>query len=279
MIITLKNADFSINNIGKIDINEKLNENTKEILSKYSRQFTDTQKLALQHFVNGLKSNGIWEHMCNLYIPALAGDMSEMLYNIKTGVVDSIPDSEYYQSESYGLRTKEFDTNTVVPTEKCAKVKMNGSYMNLHYAVYLASPLVYEEGKENVNYFITTDDGKAYKGFRSYYTTGNSRFNLIVTGNPDKYAISDEHCSGFVCATCASDGLNRGIINNVTGNVSQTETTDTTMTDSTTWIGCSVQRWAKCTTPMRLISMGSALTDEELILYNTLCDTFISSIC
>lgn len=55
MILRLNGADFSANNIGKIDIIREITSDTKKLLSNFSREFTDEQMFAVQDFINGLK--------------------------------------------------------------------------------------------------------------------------------------------------------------------------------------------------------------------------------
>ena len=85
---------------------------------------------------------------------------------------------------------------------------------------------------------------------------------------------------GFLCVSSGSDGTPIGIIDNHVGDqVSQTETTDTTMTDVPTFIGCTVQGYANCSTPMRIISTGTAMDMTMMQKYNELCDVLIGKIC
>ena len=63
MILRLSGADFSANNIGKIDIVRELSEDTISLLSNFTREITNEQRFAVQDFINGLKSNGIWSYI------------------------------------------------------------------------------------------------------------------------------------------------------------------------------------------------------------------------
>ena len=138
MIIKLVGADFSANNIGKVALKREVSAATKTLLSNYTRSLTTSQQLAVEDFILVLKTNGLWPSIRNLYIPALAGRVDETMFNIKTETKDTTPSSEYYLLESNGLRAKYYSTNTVIPSDSRAIVKMNASYMNLHYMVYVS---------------------------------------------------------------------------------------------------------------------------------------------
>ena len=89
MIIKLVGADFSANNIGKVTLKREVSDATKSLLSNYTRSLTTSQQLAVEDFIIGLKSNGLWASIGNLYIPALAGNLNETMFNIKTETKDT----------------------------------------------------------------------------------------------------------------------------------------------------------------------------------------------
>lgn len=84
MIITLKGADFSANNIGKVAVPRKFNEHTLKAISACGKQLTDEQKFALDDVfiamgVDG--SNEVLHKTRRLYLPMIAGDLSKALIN------------------------------------------------------------------------------------------------------------------------------------------------------------------------------------------------------
>ena len=286
MIIRLSGADFSVNNIGTIQLIKEVTQETRDLLANYSREFTKTQMLAVQDFIDGLKTKGIWAHIENLYIPALAGDLSETLFDVKGGVVDANPSAEYYLIESNGLRTNFYSSNTVIPKDSRAIIKVNGSYMNQHYMVYTADNVWGEENHNTTEGFLTSYSNSAYRGLSISENTNNNQWLLIITGNPQRSVQSVGNntigttIKGFLCISSGSDGTPIGIIDNyIGGQLSPTETIDTTMTDVPTFIGCSVQGYAKCSTPMRIISTGTAMDMTMMQKYNELCDALIGKIC
>lgn len=136
MIIRLSGADFSVNNIGKINIKRELSYDTKEILSKYTKSLTESQQFAVQDFIDGLKENGIWSYIGNLYLPILANDLSESMLNVKTLENDfTSPDSQYYKiGNSGGLTTTDSIEN--IPKENRVSVKLNASQLNHHLMMF-----------------------------------------------------------------------------------------------------------------------------------------------
>ena len=136
MILRLSGADFSKNNIGKIRIIKELTYETKQLLSKYSRSLSDTQKFAVQDFIEGLKLKGIWAYLGNLYMPILAGNLNETMINVKTMTNDyANPDSNYYAiGKNGGLTTTQTSDN--IPVANRITVKLNASQLNHHMMVF-----------------------------------------------------------------------------------------------------------------------------------------------
>ena len=195
MIIKLVGADFSANNIGKVALKREVSSATKSLLSNYTRSLTTKQQLAVEDFILGLKSNGLWASIGNLYIPALAGNLNETMFNIKTETKDTTPSSEYYLLENNGLRTKYYSTNTTIPSDSRAIVKMNASYMNLHYMVYVSKLENDTNSKWTSNYYMTTYGTGVYKGVKVEYNETQLLWNSIISGNPARYVQSiKEHC-------------------------------------------------------------------------------------
>lgn len=88
MILILKNADFSRNNIGNIPIINPLTDETLRIMQSYSK-FPVEQKneyvQALNSFIAGAKEAGIYDKISVLAIPILAANIGECSVNVKNG--------------------------------------------------------------------------------------------------------------------------------------------------------------------------------------------------
>ena len=90
MIIVLKNADFSSSNIGKITID--LDERTKTIMSKYGREFSTEESVAIQSFMNGLDDSGILSKLRSLYMPVFGSSLEDSFVNESTNTSAVITD-------------------------------------------------------------------------------------------------------------------------------------------------------------------------------------------
>jgi hypothetical protein len=83
MIITLLGADFSSDNLGTVEIPFELTERQRQMLAMYSKVLTGAQKKAFGIFQSTLETSGIWEKIDSLYLPVLAGQLSETFINVK----------------------------------------------------------------------------------------------------------------------------------------------------------------------------------------------------
>lgn len=109
MIIKIKGADFSQNNLGKIVVTTELNSFTKDaIIASGNSSLTLTQKVMLNELflkmgVDG--SNNVMSKIHRLYLPIIAGDVSHALINYKDRnfVNDKVLDSSHWTLRSNGL--------------------------------------------------------------------------------------------------------------------------------------------------------------------------------
>lgn len=114
MIIVLKGADFSANNIGKIEIPRDLTEKQKQMLANYSKNLSYEQKMAFGTFMNTIDDNGITPKIKVLCMPILAGDKSEAFVNlVKSGYGKEIDlgASEHYGMLNDGIGNLETETS------------------------------------------------------------------------------------------------------------------------------------------------------------------------
>ena len=283
MVIKLRGVDFSSNNIGNIPLVEReVRDDVKTLLNNYGRTFSKREGLAVQDFIDGLKSENLWTNIGNLYIPALAEDVSKTLLNIKTGVFDATPKNTVYLLQDKGLRTIYDSSNGVIPADDRAVVKTNGSYMNMHMMVYITpQDKTLENEYDPIDYFSLLGNGVT-KTFRTALNRTNGQWNVIWNSASPKYLMGmvKDTLSNFIGISCGSDGVIIGVNDNSDrGNLGPTETVDTTMTDVPTYIGLAYNYTPSCTNPMRMISMGTSFTKEQLLKYNELCDALIAAIC
>lgn len=112
MILVLKDADFSANNIGQVEVSRDLNAYTvAAITASGNENLTDAQKFALDDLflamgVDG--SNQVMSKIKCLYIPMIADDISNALINYATNsfTKDFTPNSANWQLRSHGITQK-----------------------------------------------------------------------------------------------------------------------------------------------------------------------------
>lgn len=274
MILRLSGADFSANNIGTIQLVRELREDTKTLIANYTRGLTESQKFAVQDFIDNLKSEDIWSHIGNLYLPVLGGALSETLYNVKTGTVDAVPTSDGYVLENDGIRAIGTDKNY------SASVKYNGSQMNLHMLVYNTTlPSETEmtnndfvcagaKSEDGINRLIQFDLNK--RGVPFIKTdTGMILYNHSIPKDISK------SLKGYTQRTDGVKVLNAGILTNAKDKILET---DNTYTDFSVGILSFHDRFMQegyCS--YGLFSMGSALSDEQMLKYHQLANTLMTA--
>lgn len=140
MILILKNADFSRNNIGNIPITNPLTEETLRIMQSYSK-FPAEQKneyvQALNSLIVGISDAGIYDKISVLAIPILASNIGECSVNVKSG---ARLENETYFKKLFALnergelyRTAETFNDT---TEHCGYAITHDSNDFMMFGVY-----------------------------------------------------------------------------------------------------------------------------------------------
>lgn len=267
MIIKLNGADFSKNNIGKIEFKKELSAETLALLGNYTKVLSDTQKYAFQDFIVGLKQNNIWANIGNLYLPILAGTLSESMYNVKTNKNDVMLNSLAYSLDEKGIKSIGTSTSNV------AKINYNGSQLNFHGLLYNTTPydtlttseILYANAvsTQNIQCVITTSFGMDIK-------TNNNIAVIVNTGTLRK--------------ECGFKGVIQGTAGNIgVGFVEDTLSlnpisTDNTYTDFPIGILSNPAIVARASaSTYGIISFGNALTLQQLTIYKSLADKFMSN--
>lgn len=102
MIFINKYADYSANNIGKVDIPIIIDETAQTIMDAYSKTLTKDQQAAFSVLISGLKDSGIYDKIEYMYLPCLAGNVSEAFYDAKNDVSQDVSDTSKYGQYSLG---------------------------------------------------------------------------------------------------------------------------------------------------------------------------------
>ena len=270
MIIRLSGADFSANNIGKIDIKE-LTDETKTILMNFTRSITTQQKYALQDFISGMKDKGLYELVDNLYLPVLMGSVGEALINVKTLSVDGNADNGgYVISGNNGLKKQ---------TGDIATVNISENNINYHIFAYNTEPYDFEQLNGTQRYFYAD---KALDGVRrmvDFNITGiggtTARFGTKIDGNMtisnSAYLASAQKLQGFV--------FNNGVPVIVGASIYKCNVTIPSNYD---YSNLALQILAMYTSDVSqvgfgLLSIGKGLSNEQIVEYQNLVDIFMAN--
>lgn len=271
MILRLSGADFSANNIGKIDIIREITSDTRRLLSNFSREFTDEQMFAVQDFISGLKNNGIWSSIGSLYIPIICGSLSECGYNLKTGEKDVTFGSDYVWSNK-GLKLLPTSTNY---WDAAAKVKINGSQQNLHLGAYNTDSLAGITQTEPIFGFYLADDNKTtvQLGIAANKSLSLKTDNAVgvKVGSLTNADFGKQSLKMVIQSTLG----NFGVVGAFTGEYGTPISTDHTYTDVPVNVFNIANIWRE-TKNYGLFTLGTALTREQASTYSNLCDALMS---
>lgn len=101
MILVLKGADASQNNIGTIELPAELTAFTRAAIAASGNDtMTTPQKLALNDFFLTLQDEGIWSKLNKVYLPIITNSLQKSFVNYNGNNVDVVP------SDSYTLRNR-----------------------------------------------------------------------------------------------------------------------------------------------------------------------------
>lgn len=272
MILRLSGADFSANNIGKIDIVREVTYETKELLANFSKSFTHEQALAVQDFIGGLKSSGVWAAIGNLYIPIMAGSLSECGFNVKTGENDvTFGEADYVLSDK-GIKLVPTTTNY---WDTASKIKVNASQQNLHYGAYNTDSYTgmtqtdaifgYSDNVSVLQFGITAE------GKISTKTDNNSS---IVTGSANNEGWENPSLKMLV-QTTLGNFIN---MNGKAGEYGTPIATDNTYTDIPLKLFNVANVWRETYSQYGLLTVGTAMTREQSEKYAELCGNLMGKL-
>lgn len=139
MIIVLKEADFSADNIGKIEIPRELHPQTKGLLNVYTRFSTISEQAnALDDVVLTLDKYGMLEHLNLVLMPSFAKTIEEAVYDYATrnqlGSVDGLALDE--SNAVYQTDGEIHLLSCNIPTKNLFIYAIKPSSVNKKYTVY-----------------------------------------------------------------------------------------------------------------------------------------------
>lgn len=138
MIIVLKGADFSTNNIGHIEVTPKLAPFTlAAIEASGNTSLKAEQKSALNTFFDNLgafDNTGLWTKIKVLMMPMLSLDLAHSMVDYTDNEIKVIPNSKYYEQVQDGLHGIATEANFV--TDAC-QFESNKAVSSSNYSVVL----------------------------------------------------------------------------------------------------------------------------------------------
>lgn len=276
MILRLSGADFSSNNIGKIQIIRELKNETKQLLSNYTKELTEVQKYAVQDFVDGLKEKGIWQYLGNLYLPILANSLQETMLNVKTLKNDyDNPDSTYYK---LGIKGGLTTANTIenIPTSSRITVKLNASQLNHHVMAY---PLQAFESSDDEGLFWLSEHNAQRtisldtKRWKTISSDGNK--DIFDRNNLPSVNANGNVLIGLNFLTDKPYAINGTVANSLYTEGYAEELADNTYTNEPVHILTNFNTRAK--NEYGLISLGTGIPVELLDSYGEIAKKFFDS--
>lgn len=279
MIIVLKGADFSADNIGKIDVSNTLSARTKEIASKFSKSLSDYTLFALQELIDWLDSEGILENMDGLYLPCLAGTIEESFINVAKSPFskDVIPNSSVFELRNNGVRTKvtgSVSASDQIQLESTAPVNdMHLLWFNTEEYSGVAQDVIYPfltSGGNNNNYSFNYGS-EGYIAGSSQGTIGGYDLNTLGGGRKNN--------QGALSADKTLKGINHKDVGTISGliifnpdkrmTLFNNEINYKYLTNPVGKFNIAGAANKAMLIPHGLISIGRGLTDEQVLQYNS----------
>ena len=286
MIIVLRGADFSANNIGKIDVSNTLSVRTKEIASKFSKPLSDYTLFALHDLIDWLDSENILANMDGLYLPCLAGTLEESFINVAKSPfnIDWVPNSEIYELRSNGIRTKA--PNTSGAEADALMVTSSAPVNDLHLLWFNTEEYTGENAFEPIYPFKGNNNyswNKIDNGFVAaapQSQLGGYELNSLGGGRKDNM--------GSITLNKSLKGINHKDVGNVPNiliytperraTTMNTSIDYSTLTNSMGRFSLSGPTSKTMIIPHGVISMGRGLTDEQVLQYNNLITALIDTL-
>lgn len=181
MLIVIKDADFSSNNVGKVSVPKELDNFTLKALEASHNTFLeDGKKQALNTFFEemgafGSKSN-LWSKFDMVYLPFLVSGMEYSLMNYIDNTTVVTPNTSYFSKVNGGIKPiADF-------SDDAYKLKISSDYVfdyRNKSALFLAT--------ENIN----TDTTNNYAGVICQYSGGASfkRWGVNNSGSHAPYSV------------------------------------------------------------------------------------------
>lgn len=271
MILVLNSADFSANNIGKINLPKDLTPRQKEMLAKYSKVLTNEQKLGFGVFMNAIES--VMPKLKGLYLPILAENTGECFVNLASDnlSVDVIPITDAFAMENGGIKNNQ--------TESGVKAKL-GDFEGRDIYVSDMHFLFFQNYDGSIaggthpyvtDSRITAATVVQYVPIHDRFYTQNFKFTNLDMGADANSSVIGKGMYGFsvksdIVTTLCDDKISTYPVNSESVEPSKTAKLQTFILNGVTQTFLSK--------PMQYFSYGSGITADEYTTIQTAFNEF-----
>lgn len=283
MIIVLKDADFTYENIGQIELPIEIRPEIESILSNYTKSMTNSQRGAFQIFYDSISS--ILPKIKVLYIPLLAENLGETTFNIADSMSNVRLNESVFKFKDGGIYSEVgTDVSSFTPATIATLSSVDGN--NIHI---IAAHSSYTETTKRVAFSF---GNKTTTRIRFKESADNQYVKPIIESSSEgvinsKKIVSYQNYVEY--DTCAMPIVNKAFgVSILSGRLSSmivlhkdTGATnidhDITITDELGTLGnCGIGDYDFSSNPVCFISIGDGLTLDEMKLYESAINKLIS---
>lgn len=268
MILILKGADFSANNLGQVEITTELDDFTKAaIVASGNTSMTDVQKSALNTFFKKLGAfgaTGVWSKIHYAWMPIIGGSLDKAFLNYKSNEVNVVPKSEYWSLVEGGIKSlksgvggrNNFQSTDIIDGR-------NLSVACCYVDTRAENFVLVSFGKDYYEIFVTgniSGDGNVQSAIKKHDGTA-----LAIHGS---HGVSDEPRIVSVNGTKVKTLLNRKVgLSSMSEEISFVSSPDgTLLIEPLSYLvrGANAPENGGAS----ILFIGEALTDDEMLLLN-----------
>jgi len=279
MVIKLQGADFSINNIGKIDVRTAPDTQTADLLALYGKTWTLQKQLAINDFLLGVQGAAYYSKISKLLLPILAPTATINLtttatnniafYDIKSATYLQIrtgADNTYHKIGTNGLYADNAENGNIYGL--VLNNFSNGvNRDNCHYGIYYNAANLTDVPAGNLYNIVFAQD-KMTLGFGG----GEASATIDTNTRLNKGLKISSFTPSLVTGLSNSLPLSSTVVN-ASNNADFTTQPNFNLLSKQ---GASDN--IKLNTTIGLITMGTALTQPETVAYNELINNLMNKL-
>ena len=282
MIIVLKGADFSANNIGQIEMAIPFADRTKEMLGYYGITVDESNSFqsAFNAFVMSLQSAGIFEKLKAICLPFMASVSKGGA--LSYAQINALDGSNFFVSDISGSLKLENKGLTPVANGNVTQVLIKGlvEATNIHigcYNITTESDELYNEAPAAKYMF---GRGGVFYGIAKNFPGSGSYAPALFTADRTLYGDTNyRNSSAFICINGTSEKVN------IFTNGQKTEESATLsgylsnpnflVYDSATYNATPSQNNTYCKAAYSVVTVGHALSDSQVSVLTDAINKFM----